>query len=93
MSSRITKTLAAAVTLSATALPTAAHAHPVPAAEAKARASCVAEAKRLKVKVPAGACQDPRSRLKFLTKAREMCAKGHSVASGQVKCTGTVVKD
>jgi hypothetical protein len=93
MSNGIANTLTlVALALSTALFPTAPPARSV-VPEATARASCHAEAKRLKIKVPPGACEDPRSRLKFLTKAREMCAKGASVASGQVKCTGTVVKD
>lgn len=65
----------------------------LPSAERQARAACVAEAKRLGAEIPQGACSSPRSRLRFLTAAREACTKSMMVASGTLKCVRAPVDD
>jgi hypothetical protein len=63
--------------------------------EQAARAVCSAQAKKLKLKIPPGACEDPRSgfRIKMLTSHREMCAKDMMHASGVLKCHRSLQSD
>lgn len=63
--------------------------------EAKERATCRTEAARLRLKLPPGACEDPRSgfRLKMLTSARELCERQQNVATGQIRCVRAIASD
>jgi hypothetical protein len=65
----------------------------LPSAERKARAACVAEARQLGAEIRPGACNSPRSRIRFLAAAREACAKSMMVASGTLKCVRAPVDD
>ena len=75
--------LSASLALAASPAPSRA---PAPAAEAQARAACLAEGRRLVETVPAGACDTPDARIRFLTRAREMCVRNRNVDSPDLVC-------
>lgn len=54
--------------------------------EARTRAVCMAEASVLKRKLPPGTCEDPRSALRVILRARELCERSHGFTQGSVKC-------
>jgi hypothetical protein len=60
----------------------------VSAAEKSARAHCRAETRGWDIKLPSGACQDPQSRAIAIAKARALCEKERSNASGAIRARG-----